>query len=247
MRETNEPNEPTEKGGSSGDTPRLLIGGAIGIALLAVLAFAAWFYFWVLVPADQQVAGAWGVRGDAMGPFVALLNFLALVAALVAVNLQRIELAENRRVMMDQQKEMARTAEAQAALAKSQERLADAQDLANRHQYVRGIEERERFNKTVAIQDEANRLAWFAELAQRRSSVAALYGAKTSIDVARGRHPLTSSFGQSVKDGTVEILARVSAAIEEEQHRIQFLEKKLTIHRTSPGGLDDARQTGGMT
>ena len=66
-----------------------------------------------------------------MGPFAVLFNAGALIAALVAVHLQRVELAENRRVLEQQQKELEKAATAQNELAQSQLRLAKAQEHAN--------------------------------------------------------------------------------------------------------------------
>jgi hypothetical protein len=105
--------------------------------LLALIGTGAAFYFW-LVFTRWAHAEKWGDFGDAVGPFVALLNAGALFAALYSVRLQRQELAlqrkelaANRKVMEEQAEQFERTAKAQEALAASQERLARAQEVNN--------------------------------------------------------------------------------------------------------------------
>jgi hypothetical protein len=111
---------------------------AIVLTVVATLGAGVWFYSVVLMPLRRDAAADWGVRGDAMGPFVALLNAGALFAALYSVRLQRQELAlqrkeltANRRVMKEQAKQARAAAEAQIALAHSQEKLAIAQQLTS--------------------------------------------------------------------------------------------------------------------
>lgn len=111
--------------------PRSLIA-AVG----ALVAGGAMFYAYLAL--RWGTAATWGALGDAVGPFVALLNAGALFAALWSValqrhelELQRQELRETREEMKEQRTQFERTALAQEALAKSQQQLTDAQADAN--------------------------------------------------------------------------------------------------------------------
>ncbi|HEX9622624.1 MAG TPA: hypothetical protein VF989_20920 [Polyangiaceae bacterium] len=130
--------------------PPIAILGLGGI----VLAGGA-FYVWLLLTRWGH-ASTWGAFGDAVGPFVALLNAGALFAALWSIalqrrelELQRAELRETRGEMARQREQFERTAKAQENLAASQLTLAEAQK-------------------------EANLIARRLEHAQRRSTVATL-------------------------------------------------------------------------
>jgi hypothetical protein len=103
-------------------------------------AWAVVFYFgWVLKAPDvgytagpyNPTAQLWGVRGDAMGPFAALFNAGALIAALWAVHLQRQESHDARIETKLQLDQLTKAAAAQQALATSQALLAQEQTRAN--------------------------------------------------------------------------------------------------------------------
>jgi hypothetical protein len=93
----------------------------IALAFVAAIVIGAGlFYFWYLLPLGGDTVENWGVRGDAMAPFAALLNAGALIAALLAVWMQRIELQETRDEMIKQRTSLDRTAHAQEALLLTQ-------------------------------------------------------------------------------------------------------------------------------
>ena len=127
------------KGPSRGGRPQVL--GLprvvfVGAGLLVVAAVV--FHVWIGKHADGAKVAWWGVLGDSAGPFSALFNAGALLAALSAIHLQRIESHESGestrqqlRMMGEQLAAFAASAKAQAALAASQSRLADAQDAGN--------------------------------------------------------------------------------------------------------------------
>jgi hypothetical protein len=150
--------------------PEKLFMRRAALALVGVTCLGALFYLWLLFTRWQQ-ASQWGDFGSAVGPFVALLNVGALLAALYSIALQREELRETRAEMVAQREEFKRSAEAQEALAKSQAAAAEAQILANK----------------IALNAAPRLLA--AEHAQRTSNVASLLAAEanmlTSLAAAR--------------------------------------------------------------
>jgi hypothetical protein len=144
--------------------PRNRLGitlAVIGIA--AVVATGAWFYFLVVsaAPAGAEgvTAATWGVRGDAMAPFAALLSTMAVIVALWTVHLQQKEIHDTREELREQVKAAERAAMAQEILAKSQQETTAAQLVANR---------------------EAVRM----RLAQHRANIAAMNASLATLDAA---------------------------------------------------------------
>jgi hypothetical protein len=165
------PESGDEREGTSAELPRWVTP-----AIVALVAIATAFYFW-LVFTRWGAAEKWGNFGDAVGPFVGLLNAGALFAALYSVRLQRRELElqrqelrETRDEMVEQRKQFERTAKAQEASAKAQKELAYAQTQA------------------VHAQREANdlshRAAIDAEIAQRCANIAVLQAAVANVQIA---------------------------------------------------------------
>ena len=92
------------------------------------LGLATGFYVWFLPANDVEKLNE---RGDAMAPFAALFSAGALGAALWSVHLQRHELEEQRKMLQAQLDEMQGTREVQAKQEAAQNRLAQAQEVAN--------------------------------------------------------------------------------------------------------------------
>jgi hypothetical protein len=143
------------------------------IPVIAIFAVGVVFYGYLALGWKAHTAPTWGALGDAVGPFVAVLNVVALFAALWSValqrhelELQRQELRATREEMKGQRAQFERTAIAQEALAKSQQQLADAQGDAN----VQGLRRIE---------------------AEYAASVASLIAAQASFALGR-----TSGFGR---------------------------------------------------
>jgi hypothetical protein len=103
--------------------------------------------------------------GNALAPVVAFLTLLAVVAALWSVQVQRTELALQRRELQETREEMVEQRKQFERTAKAQEGLAEAQR-------------------------EANRLASFTELAQRRANLAQLLQVIATADVALANQPM---------------------------------------------------------
>jgi len=138
-------------------------------ALVAIVMGGAVFYLWLAFWRNDSAM--WSNVGQAVGPFVALLNAGALFAALYSVRLQRYELelqrAElrgHREVMEEQRKQFERTAKAQEQLATSQQRLAFAQEAANRQAVMSEIATRDNSSATIS----AAQAACYAALANDR-------------------------------------------------------------------------------
>jgi hypothetical protein len=187
--------------------PLIVFAAVHGGALVVALGF----YAWVLATRPEK-AFFWAMMGDVAGPFAALFSAFALFSALWAVHLQRRELElqreelrEGREVMEEQKRQLERTAKAQTLLGIVTAALA--------------LEQRE-----------ANRLAWFAELAQRRATLASLHASIADIAVAsasiEGAFEAFSADQESHRSREyLEILAA------EENQRIRFLERKLAVNQ----------------
>lgn len=93
------------------------------------------FYWWLLQlnPTDPQTEPltAWGLRGDAVAPFNALLTAFALFAGLFSVHMQGRELALQRKELKLQRQEMKESRLVQEQQQAAQDRLAKAQESAN--------------------------------------------------------------------------------------------------------------------
>ncbi|HYQ46216.1 MAG TPA: hypothetical protein VER11_29805 [Polyangiaceae bacterium] len=123
----------TNKDGKD-DGPRLPKVATISLAGIVVVGTV--FYLWVAFFRKEDSA-MWSNVGQAVGPFVALLNAGALFAALYSVRLQRfelelqrIELRGHREVMEEQRKQFERTAKAQEELVRAQMLGASASAIA---------------------------------------------------------------------------------------------------------------------
>jgi hypothetical protein len=178
----------TSEGDGKDDGPRL---PPVAMALLAAIVVAGGlFYFWLAF--FRNDSAMWSNVGQAVGPFVALLNAGALFAALYSVRLQRyelelqrMELRGHREVMEEQRKQFERTAVAQEELVAAEREMADAQ----RRTVSFGLEsiaQRREANKTsedaVAAQTDANREAAALRLAQHSNTIALLQGALATLD-----------------------------------------------------------------
>lgn len=121
----------------------LCIGGmALGVAFVACL-FALRAPLWG--------HGAWAMTleelawvGDAMGPFGSLFSFLALAAALLALNLQRQELELQRQEMRDQRREMKRSADAQRMSVSVAIAQIDAAEVPRLLEFLRNLASEQR-------------------------------------------------------------------------------------------------------
>jgi hypothetical protein len=177
--------------------------------VLAIFGVGVAFYAYLAVGWKAQTAPTWGALGDAVGPFVAVLNVVALFAALWSValqrhelELQRRELRETREEMKEQRAQFERTAGAQEALAKSQRDLAEAQ---------------------VAANTEASML----RLAQMSQTVATLQGALATLESAR----MQAFAVDRVDRNVAESIERVGRHLAAEQSRWRSLRDKLGLDR----------------
>ncbi len=191
--------------------------------LVAVLVAGGAFYLLIAFFVDEKGTTVWGVRGDAVAPFAALLNAGALIALLRSVGLQREALAvqqrelrlqrkelrlqrqefrDSREVMKEQKEQFERTAKAQEDLAASQARLAEAQE-------------------------DANRLAIGAEVSQRHATIVSLEASIASLNAT-----ITSTWNPSTGDSYAKgqlsgELKRLAESLARAQQRAAMAEREL--------------------
>lgn len=177
----------------------------VALSGLIVVMVALYLLVWA-----TNTQADFGPRGDTMGPFAGIFSALAVLAALRSVHYQRLELRETRKEMRAQAEHLEAAATAQSDLASSQKRLADEQQ-------------------------EANRLTWFSELAQRRANFVALQGIIANIETARGNVPSGDPHYEQIQYGTESSLELANQSVAEELIRIRFLQERLGLNPPTTG------------
>jgi hypothetical protein len=102
----------------------------LGTAGCAIIVAAVTFYCVHWADADGDLTKL-GSLGDALGPTAAMLNAIALFAAILSVHLQGKELRLQRKEMEENREVMKEQAKHAEELTKAQNRLASAQEDAN--------------------------------------------------------------------------------------------------------------------
>lgn len=122
-------------------TPRLNSLMWFPAAAIGVVALGIGYYVWLCQSYDDTPQ-KFGIRGDAMAPFAALLSAATLFAAIDGMRMQRRELQLQRRELVLQRRELSESrkvmqeqARAAERSAEVQQRLAEAQEALTRRQY----------------------------------------------------------------------------------------------------------------
>ena len=180
-------------------------------ALVVIVLSGALFYTWVAFFRSDSAA-MWSNVGQAVGPFVALLNAGALFAALYSVRLQRyelelqrIELRGHREVMEEQRKQFERTARAQERLAEAEEHAAAAQRDAAMAQASLAKAQRDAVSEAARMR-----------LATGTATIAALLGTQTTIQIERARTqrtPFEVEFETRIKDAEINVKAQLMGVV----------------------------------
>ncbi len=194
----------------------VVAAGAVGLLVLGLVyyRFRSLNHVWTL--ADHANLGS------ALAPAVAFLTLLAVIAALWSVQIQRTELALQRKElqstraeMVEQRKQFEATATAQKRLADSQEKLASEQHVANGIA-LQQFEQQMLANRLTAA---SWRQAEFLELAQRANVVATLRMAHaTTLSAYTGESSLEASVASSDISGHIR---EQEAAYEKLRQRIE--------------------------
>jgi hypothetical protein len=185
----------------------VVAAGAVGLLVLGLV------YYRFRSLNDVWTLADHANLGSALAPAVAFLTLLQIQRTELA--LQRKELQSTRAEMVEQRKQFEATATAQKRLADSQEKLASEQHVANGIA-LQQFEQQMLANRLTAA---SWRQAEFLELAQRANVVATLRMARaTTLSALTGESSLEASIASS--DLSAHIRAQ-EAAYEELRQRIE--------------------------